>query len=408
MYPCKHLFNTISTAPKSNDNSLIVNDFCVKFYQSISDIKAERPFTFGYFDDLFLSTDYLQFIENNPPRDFTFCYLVFEKMGKVVGFMACQVKYFNAGQSLNFEGRNDNWIVFKKWLAKKVEYNTLIIGNLMLTGDHSFYFDAQEFSFEDKKMIFTEGVDFAKKQLAAKGTKINAVFIKDFEMGSDNHLLVQSLEGYNEFQVEPNFVMDLPSEWTNFDDYIEALSSKYRTRAKRAFKKREGIEVKEFNYERILAHKVRINDLYRQVCANSSVNLLHLNENYFLNLKYDLEDNFRLFGYFKEGQLIGFFTTINNGDDLEAHFLGYDLTQNATHQLYLNMLFDIIKTGIDQKAKRIVFARTAHEIKSSVGAVAEEMSLFLKHENCLLNRVLPFALPILSPREKWTARQPFK
>ncbi len=408
MYPCKQLFHTALSTPKLSSKSLIINDFSIHFYTSLSDIKAESRPSFGKNQDLFLSTAYLRVLENQPPRDFAFCYLVFAKKGEVVGFMACQIKHFNAGDSLNFTGRQDNWLTFKKWLATKVEYNTLIIGNLMLTGDHSFSFDNQALTFEDKKLLFTEGVDFAKKQLAAKGTKINAVFIKDFPIGTPHHRLVQSLEGYNEFQVEPNFVFDIPAEWTKLEDYLDALSSKYRVRAKRAFKKMVGIELKEFNVERILAHKTRINDLYKQVCDNSSVNLVHLHDGYFVNLKNEMEDNFRLFGYFQDGQLIGFFTTITNEDILEAHFLGYDMAQNAGHQLYLNMLFDIIKTGIEQKAKRIVFARTAHEIKSSVGAVAEEMSLFLKHENCLFNWLLPYALPILSPREQWTARQPFK
>ncbi len=390
------------------DNQLLVNDFCIKFYTSISEAVAERPYTFGHFDDVFLTPDYLQSIENNPPDDFTFSYLVFEKKDRIVGFMACQIKYFNAGDSINFTGRKDGWLRFKKWLAQKVEYNTLIVGNLMLTGDHSFFFDDEAITFDEKKTLFTEGVDFAKKQLAQHGTKITAVFVKDFSFNSPNHLLMQAFKDYNEFQVEPNFSLDLPSEWTRFDDYLNALSSKYRVRVKRAFKKLGTIELKEFNVERILAHKTRINDLYQQVCNNSAVNMVHLHADYFVHLKYDLEDNFRLFGYFKEGQLVGFFTTIKNGEDLEAHFLGYDLEHNAEHQLYLNMLYEIIKTGIETGSKRIVFARTAHEIKSSVGAVAEEMSLFLKHENCLFNWVLPYVLPLLSPREEWVARQPFK
>ena len=406
--PCKHFFPTAHKTPTTDGNSRLVNDFSVRFYTSIADIQAERPYTFGHFDDVFLSTDYLQFIERNPPRDFTFSYLVFEKKSAIVGFMACQIKYFNAADSINFTGRKDGWLTFKKWLASKVEYNTLIVGNLMLTGDHSFYFDDEALTFDDKKHLFTEGVDFAKKQLAERGTKITAVFIKDFAFETKNHALVQSLEGYNEFQVEPKFKMASPAEWATFDDYLNALSSKYRVRVKRAVKKLADIEVKEFNYERILAHKTRINDLYQQVCDNSAVNLVHLHVDYFSNLKYELENNFRFFGYFKNGELVGFYTTIKNGNDLEAHFLGYDLTENAEHQLYLNMLFDIIKTGISEKSKQIIFARTAHEIKSSVGAVAEEMSLFLKHENCLFNWILPYALPLLSPREIWTPRQPFK
>ncbi|MBL7818622.1 MAG: N-acetyltransferase [Saprospiraceae bacterium] len=359
-------------------------------------------------DDFFLNANYLQFIENNPPKDFTFCYLTFEQNHRMVGFMACQIKYFSAAQSLNFEQNENKSLPFKKWLAEKVAYNTLIVGNLMLTGDHSFFFKKDTLNFDEKKQLFTEGVNFAKQKLADQGTKINAVFIKDFELGSDNHRLIQSLEDYNEFQVEPNFVFNLRKEWQNFDDYLDALSSKYRVRAKRAFKKRQTLEFKEFNVERIIAYKDRIYTLYEQVCSNSAVNLIQLNPNYFVNLKNEFEDDFKLFGYLKDNQLLGFFTTLRNGEELEAHFLGYEMSQNAPYQIYLNMLFEIVKQGIDTRVKRIVFARTAHEIKSSIGAEAIEMSLFFKHENCLFNHVLPLTLPILSPREKWTPRQPFK
>ena len=127
-------------------------------------------------------------------------------------------------------------------------------------------------------------------------------------------------------------------------------------------------------------------------------------------------DKFRFFGYYTEGgdnnnsspEFVGFFTTIQNREVLEAHFLGYDESLNHSHQIYLNFLFDIIKNGIDNQSKSIVFARTAHEIKSSVGAKAHDMYLYMRHENPIINRLLPYFLKVLSPREDWQPRQPFK
>ena len=113
-------------------------------------------------------------------------------------------------------------------------------------------------------------------------------------------------------------------------------------------------------------------------------------------------------GYFEHGELIGFYTTIQNGDELEAHFLGMDLEKNRTQQLYLNMLFDIIRDAIEVNAAKIVFARTAMEIKSSVGAKAVEMSSFIRHRNTFSNRFISQLMGFLSPTETWQPRHPFK
>jgi hypothetical protein len=422
---------SLSKTTEFADNTLIINNFQLSFYRTIADIRKnfDEDKTSGRFEtsptldlsnDFFLSLDYLETIERTPPTDYSFAYLVIQntETGKIAGFMACQVKYFDAAKSFNF--KEDNLTLFdklkinaQKLVAKLTRFSTLIIGNLTLTGQHSFYFDDTEIhDFELKKRLYTEGVSFLKKQLWDKHKiKIASVFVKDFYQDSANYALMQAVKsgGYNEFQVEPNFVFDIKDEWKTFDNYLEALGSKYRVRVKRAFKKLgANVEKKEFFEERILANQLAINDLYEQVSGGAGFNLVDLNKDYFLQMKTDLGDNFRLFGYFLDHQLIGFYTTINNGEELEAHFLGYEASLNHEHQVYLNMLFDIINLGIEGKFKKIIFSRTAHEIKSSVGAEPVEMSLFMRHDNLIVNRLLPWILRVLSPRAEWTPRTPFK
>jgi hypothetical protein len=426
---------SLSKTTELADNQLIINNFQLSFFRTIADVRKhiDTDKTSARFqtsptltsplhliNDFFLSLDYLETIERAPPTDYSFAYLLIQntETGNIAGFMACQVKYFDAAKSFNF--KEDNLTIFdklkinaQKLVAKLTRFSTLIIGNLTLTGQHSFYFnDAEINDFELKKRLYTEGVSFLKKQLWDKHRiKIASVFVKDFYQDSANYALMQAVKsgGYNEFQVEPNFVFDIKDDWHTFDNYLEALGSKYRVRVKRAFKKLgANVEKKEFFEERILANKLAINDLYEQVSGGAGFNLVDLNKDYFLQMKTDLGDNFRLFGYFLDNQLIGFYTTISNGEELEAHFLGYEASLNHEHQVYLNMLYDIINLGIEGKFKKIIFSRTAHEIKSSVGAEPVEMSLFMRHDNLIVNRLLPWILRVLSPRVEWTPRTPFK
>ena len=44
-------------------------------------------------------------------------------------------------------------------------------------------------------------------------------------------------QGFHEFRFLPNMVMGMNPSWTSFEDYLADLQSKYRVRAKRAFKK---------------------------------------------------------------------------------------------------------------------------------------------------------------------------
>ncbi len=120
-------------------------------------------------------------------------------------------------------------------------------------------------------------------------------------------------------------------------------------------------------------------------------------------------DDFIVRGYYKGEQLIGFLTgVINHDGEFEAHFLGYDNRWNPVYKLYFNMLLDLIELGIDQGAKHIIFARTAEEIKSSVGAEAIDLICYIRHRSSFTNRFIRPLLDYLNPVDDWSPRHPFK
>ena len=185
------------------------------------------------------------------------------------------------------------------------------------------------------------------------------------------------------------------------------MNKKYRTRTKRAFKKRDGIVCREMQANEIEQNLPRLYELYRAIAKNAGFNMVDLNERYLLALKNALPDAFRLHGYFLNDELIAFFTTIENGSELEAHFLGYDQNLNHDFQIYLNILYEIVRLGFAGNFEKINFSRTALEIKSSIGAVAEEMFCYLRQQNSFANLFTERALDFLKPVEKWTPRHPF-
>jgi len=343
-------------------------------------------------------------------------YGLFHLDGKPVGTLIMQVKHISLGESLTVE-TNDSFSVrsrmvkgIKSGIAKTISFDTLVVGNLLLTGQYSFYFKDDSVAFYKRFELVERSLDLIKDLLAKEGIKIGSILMKDFyETNAVSKSPFRQDCTFQECKVQPDMVMAIREEWKDFEDYMSSLKSKYRVRVKRALKKAEAIERRTLSVVELTKHQQRIHALYLETALKASFNLFILPEDYFLEMKKALGDQFELVGYFLEGELIGYYTVIFDKDHVDAHFLGYDKDKNAVHQSYLNMLIDILKEGIKYGAKQIHFSRTALEIKSSIGAEPEDMVFYLRSQRQWQNKyLLPKILEIMVPEEKWEPRSPFK
>lgn len=398
------------------DNLIAVTDsFSVQIFTSIRQVPKDWD-ELAPQDNLFLQRPYLSMLEMYPPENMQFCYFLFYEHHQAVGIAIGQLLPFQAAESLKEQAplKEDETCGLptverrtKILLAKRIQFSVLTIGNLLLTGEHGFAF-RQGITRQQQFILLSKAATRAQHILTQKGWKINVLSLKDFfEENRPSASTIQQFQ-FNECSIQPNMIMPLAKTWHTFDDYLAALSSKYRVRAKRAFKKAASIERRVLDESAIEQHIETIYQLYKNVAQNADFNVLTLHPHYFLALQQSLGKAFQLTGYFKDGKLIGFCTTIKNGAELEAHFLGFEERENQEHQLYLNMLYDIIAYGIEQQAERIVFARTAPEIKTSVGAQAHEMYCYLRHRQPMMNHLLRPLLNYLEPKVVWQARHPFK
>jgi hypothetical protein len=247
-------------------------------------------------------------------------------------------------------------------------------------------------------------ISFFKK----KAIKIHIVAYKDFYKEFTKELKKFDFKTTYEFNTQPNMLFKIPESWHLASDYYNNLSKKYRDQYKRAHKKCENVICKELTLEEITQNQERIYELYHYVALNAPFNTFFLSKNHFVSFKKECGDRFKLFGYYFENTLIGFHTVLLNENTLETYFLGYDDAFQREHMLYLNMLYNMTEFGIENKFEKIIFGRTALEIKSSVGSKPIEMSGFIYHTNRLVNKLMPFIFGKLEPALEWQPRHPFK
>lgn len=366
--------------------------------------------------NVLLSSDFLKAIQEYPPIGMQFRYIILKtKQDKAFGLLYYQLQYFNAAQSLSEKESKNSPCFFntiqkflKGLVAKQVEFNTFVCGNLLLTGENGFYFKKGSFAEENLFKIISTTSERVQEDLNHFGIQCNVCLMKDYPIEIKELGTALTEKYYHEFCIQPCMMMKLNPNWKSFDDYLDALQSKYRIRAKRAIKKSQHLEKRELSLEEIKQFQAEIYQLYLGIAENAGFNTVNLDPNYFYGLKQHLVDNFHLFAYFNKEKMLGFYTIIGNNEESEAHFLGYDKQENTHSQLYLNTLYDIIDFSINSGFKKINFSRTALEIKSSVGAVPQEMICYMKHRNNFSNKFLRPILDYLNPTVDWKQRHPFK
>ncbi len=357
-------------------------------------------------NNIFLTKEYLEILEKSAPLNMTCHYIGIFNNSELVGIAVSQ--FLDLNQLDSFGDRDKcikssiRNIVFKNFCS-----HVLLLGNNMLTGQNAWAFSTKlEVKILQNEVL--NAMEALKEQFKASGKKVHISSIKDFETEEIETFHPAIKKDYFQFSTQPNMVFTILENWKTEQDYIDALSKKYRDQYKRARKKAEGIEKRKLGLHEIIAFEEEIYNLYYHVAKNAPFNTFFLAKNHFRVFKEILKDKFLFYGYFIDNKLIGFNTLIKNGTAMDTYFLGYDDSIQKEKMLYLNMLYDMIAYSINKGFKEIVFARTALEIKSSVGAKPIEVYGFIKHESKLIDKCTQTIFNYLEPKTEWQERNPFK
>jgi len=361
--------------------------------------------------DVFLKTDFLKGLEASIPKNISAYYVGVFKDGILVGIAVFQRVELYANDIFRKSNSSKLKQIAKQLLSKIVKGNALVVGNLMHTGQHGLFHSNNQISQTEFLSQIEQALEVLKLEIYSTfNRKIRVIVFKDYfeEDVIHDNLNFFKANNFYKIQVQPNMVFSISEAWNNTEDYISAFNKKYLRRYNTARKKAIHLEYRPLNADYLKNNSESLYKLYETVSDHAGINTFKLQENHFYELKIHLKDKFQVFGVFLEAELVGFYSLILNNNTLETYFLGYRKSLQHQYQMYLNMLFNMVSFGIENGFKDIVFARTAMEIKSSIGAKPITMHIYLNHTNSIIaNTILKGIVTYLNPIQKWEERQPF-
>lgn len=374
--------------------------YTFKIFNSTTELPINWIIVIGQ-QNIMLSEEYFRVLEESKPINMKYCFVGFFSDEDLVGGALFQ--YLNFIEHKSFQ-KGEVLCSIRNFLTRQLSKDVMILGNNMLTGQNGFYLDTSKIPTQKAILLLNE----ASQNIQAILGKTSLIIYKDYQKLFLKNFEAEKFKSFYRFSVQPNMILNIKPDWICFEDYSNDLSKKYRARLKSAKKKIEGIQKLELNIQSIKMRQNEMNILYQNVAENAPFNTFFLTENHFESMKQNLKENFKVFGYFSNDKLIGFFSLILNNNDIDTYFLGYDKEIQKEKQIYLNMLFDMTEFGISNQFKRIVFGRTALEIKSTIGAEPVEIFGLIKHNNKAINLFMEKIFTSLNPKVEWIQRKPFK
>ena len=354
----------------------------------------------------FLCLDYLSALEEAHDEGLEVRMAIFFRGRTPVGIAAFQIAHFMTSEDAYSNVFLRKLNALARCIRGKHIHNILISGNAFATGEHGFTF-SDDISMDVIAKCLRGAMDAIAKLEQAKGRRICAMVTKDFYPGLEPVAEFLEKFRYKRFQVDHNMVMPVLPEWQTFNDYLEALNTKFRTKAKATLKRSAALEVRSATAEDINEHAAVMQQLYENVYEKADFRLGKLNVRTLAGLRERIHGQFSVNLYFLEGKLVGFMSAMRCGQVLEAHVIGIDYDVNRDHGVYQRMLYDYVALAIELRCTRIVYGRTAAEIKSTVGAFPVNLTCSIKHRRSISNALLRLIIQYVVPSE-YPQRQPFK
>ncbi len=207
---------------------------------------------------------------------------------------------------------------------------------------------------------------------------------------------------------EPFMNLRINSEWKSLEDYLSAMSSKYRVRNKKVLSVSESIEKRLLSdlppSEWVASCARLLGKTLKKKTLAISPNLSEMLFNYSRSLK----DDYKVWGYYHQNELIGFISAITADDSVFAMQLGINEEFAEEFSLYQRMMIDTIEWCILNNKKSLCMGRTSTEIKSTLGAEPVENSFLFYSQSSIIRGLLKLYTQYLHKPKSYVVRRPFK
>lgn len=351
-------------------------------------------------DSLFFSPRYLRVLEDAGPENLRQCYALIFREKEAVAAIAAQ----SVSVSMSRLRRKSSTNIPIDGHEEKM----LVCGNLLSWGMHGISF-APNVDHEPLWPAVAEAI-YRLRRVDKLFGDTAFVMVKDIPDAYASAATALSRFSYRELETEPNMVLDISEKWKSYDDYLASLTSKYRKQSKQIEKEvtGAGCTIKEIESDEVSRNAQQLHELYLQTHHNARLRLVTLPVTFLPTLAERLGDDMR-FTILKRGEtVLGFVTTVKDGDTAVGYYIGFDRTANAEIPIYFRLLQAVVGHAIALGCKRLSLGRTALEPKARLGARPDPMRVWIRHRLPMLNLIVRGLLHTIDDHEEAPERNPFK
>ena len=235
--------------------------------------------------------------------------------------------------------------------------NFLVCGNVYRPNQEGYFFE-NGLTKEEVFEAFIAYIEGLEKKIGFAG-----ILIKE----CSTPLLSEGR--FTPIKQDVSMEMTINTDWLTIGDYVEDLDKKYRKRFQKIQESGAELEKRELNSNELQHFQKQMFELYNQVYSTQDFKLTDITKAYFINLKNILGEKLKIYGFFKNDELLAFTTHIyNENHQMEIHYIGLNYESNKKYNLYFNILQFGLEKAIIDRQESLELGRTAHVAKASLGA----------------------------------------
>lgn len=362
----------------------------------------------------FLRRDVLRVIETHGPENVRPRYAMVFAGEELVALVVAQVvtitgERFGSGAGAKPEGKRALLRRLFSPAARQAKRGfrerMLVAGNLMSWGCHGVAFAPDE----DPATLWPGVAEalYRIRRAERLSGQADLMMVKDLGAAQAGADALRTFS-YRPLETEPNMVLAIDPAWRTHDDYLGALDAKYRRKFKDQVKKLAAAGCSVETVADFDSHATRLHELYLAVQGNAAVKLVTLSASYLPRLAAAARDDFRCTIVRRGSEVIGFVTSVRDGDTAIGYYIGFDRTASAEGlPIYLRLLQATVADAIHWRCRRLSLGRTALEPKAGLGAKPEPMVVWLRHRVPAMNWLIRGLLGAV-PHAEAPERNPFK
>jgi hypothetical protein len=349
---------------------------------------------------LFLSRRYLRVLEEAGPESLRQRYALVFRGREPVAAVAAQCVAVSAAR-VRKTGRHERLAA----ALERVRERVLVCGNLLSWGLHGVAFAPGE----DAASLWPAIAEALYRLRRADKLSGDAdiIMVKDIPDEHAAGASALSKFSYRPLETEPDMVLELSPRWGGYEDYLASLNAKYRKAARQIEKDvaAAGCRVEELTD--VGRHAEALHGLYMQTHNNARLRLVTLPAAYLPALAERLGGEMRCTVVRRDEELLGFVTTLRDGETAVGYYIGFDREGNEGAPVYLRLLQAVVSDAIALGCRRLSLGRTALEPKARLGARPAAMRVWIRHRIPALNVAVRGLLRAV-PHDEAPDRNPFK